>query len=151
MFCGFYNLICNIGRFFKNYGLNFRPSHKILSPQLDHDHCPKLMNQLISHLLWPHYLILLALYPETLQKQLNTPHSFCLEWGIIINAKKTKFLKFFAGREDHQLTEIFYNRKIREVESYCHLGVKIHNSGTNSLAPTEYKKKAIPLCDEKHS
>ena len=105
------------------------------------------MNQLISHLLWANYLILLALYPETLQKQLNTPHSFCLEWGIIINAKKTKFLKFFAGREDHQLTEIFYNRKIREVESYCHLGVEIHNSGTNSLAPTEYKKKAIPLCD----
>ena len=44
-----------------------------LSPQLDHDNCPKLMNQLISHLLWADDLILLALDPETLQKQWIPP------------------------------------------------------------------------------
>ena len=65
-----------------------------LSPQLDQENCPKLLNQLVSHLLWADDLILLALDPETLQKQLNSLNDFCLEWGIEINADKTKLMKF---------------------------------------------------------
>ena len=38
-----------------------------LSPQLDHNNCPKLMNQLISHLLWANDLILFELDPKTMQ------------------------------------------------------------------------------------
>ena len=115
-----------------------------LSPQLDHDNCTKLMNQLISHLLWADDLILLALDPETLQKQLDTLHSFCLEWGIDINADKTKFMKFGAGLDDHEPRSFTIGRhKISEVESYCYLGVEIHNSGSYSLARSELKKKAM--------
>ena len=43
-----------------------------MSPLLEHTNCPMLMDQIISHQLWADDLILLALYPTTLQKQLDT-------------------------------------------------------------------------------
>ena len=70
--------------------------------ELERDNCPKLMNQLISHLLWADDLILLALDPKTLQKQLHTLNNFCLEWGVEINANKTKLMKFNALFDNYQ-------------------------------------------------
>ena len=48
-----------------------------LSEQLDEENCPRLMDQLVSHLLWADDLILLALDHSTLQKQLDTLMDFC--------------------------------------------------------------------------
>ena len=115
-----------------------------LSPELDHENCPKLMNQLISHLLWADDLILLALDPVTLQKQLDTLNDFCVQWGIEINPDKTKLMNF-SSPPGHGIP---FSRKIgtysiKEVESYCYLGVEIHNSGSFSVARTQLKKKAM--------
>ena len=67
---------------------------KDLSPLLDEQNCPKLLHQLISHLLWADDLIILALDPQTLQKQLDTLANFCIEWGLDINMTKTKLMVF---------------------------------------------------------
>ena len=115
-----------------------------LSPQLDHENCPKLLNQLISHLLWADDLILLALDPETLQKQLDTLNSFCLEWGIEINPDKTKLMKFNARFDNYQPRHFKIGKHlVKEVNSYCYLGIEIHNSGSFTLARSELKKKAM--------
>ena len=93
-----------------------------LSPRLDHENCPKLLNQLVSHLLWADDLILLALDPETLQKQLDTLNSFCLDWGIEINVDKTKVMKFNERfiSSSHPPFKIG-RHTIKEVDSYCML------------------------------
>ena len=115
-----------------------------LSPQLEHDNCPKLMNQLISHLLWADDLILLALDPKTLQKQLDTLNNFCLEWGVEINANKTKLMKFNARFENCQPVPLkIGNHFLEEVDSYCYLGIEVHKSGSFTNARTELKKKAM--------
>ena len=114
-----------------------------LSPQLDHENCPRLLNQLISHLLWADDLILLALDPKTLQKQLDTLNNYCIQWGVEINVEKTKLMRFNSKfSEDHTNFKIG-NHLINEVESYCYLGIEIHNSGSFTQARTELKKKAM--------
>ena len=65
-----------------------------LSSILDYDDCPKLLDALVSHLLWADDLIILALDPFTPQKQLDGLDKFCSEWGIEINPAKTKLMKF---------------------------------------------------------
>ena len=53
-------------------------------------------------------------------------------------------MKFGVGLDDHQPRSFTIGRhKISEVESYCYLGVEIHNSGSYSLARSELKKKAM--------
>ena len=116
-----------------------------LSPRLDHENCPKLLNQLVSHLLWADDLILLALDPETLQKQLDTLNKFCQEWGIEINVDKTKLMKFNSQFSNQLLRPTFKigAHSVKEVESYCYLGIEIHQSGAFTLARGELKKKAM--------
>ena len=117
-----------------------------LSPQLEHENCPKLLDQIVSHLLWADDLILLALDPQTFQKQLDTLNKFCLEWGIEINADKTKLMKFNARYENrNHMSNAFKigNHEIEEVSSYCYLGIDVHNSGSFSLARAQLKKKAM--------
>ena len=68
----------------------------------------------------------------------------CLEWGIEINADKTKLMKF-NDRYINSPSQTFTIGKhsIKEVDSYCYLGVEIHKSGSFSLARSELKKKAM--------
>ena len=63
---------------------------KDLSTLLDEENCPTLLHQLISHLLWADDLIILALDPHTLQKQLDTLAKFCTDWRM----NKTKLMVF---------------------------------------------------------
>ena len=116
-----------------------------LSSRLDHENCPKLLNQLVSHLLWADDLILLAQDPETLQKQLDTLNKFCQEWGIEINVDKTKLMKFNSQFSNQLLRPTFKigAHSVKEVESYCYLGIEIHQSGAFTLARGELKKKAM--------
>jgi hypothetical protein len=69
-----------------------------------------------------------------------------LQWGIEINAEKTKLMKFNSRYENkNQNSNAFKigNHEIEEVSSYCYLGIDIHNSGSFSLARTQLKKKAM--------
>ena len=117
---------------------------KDLSPRLDFDNCPKLINTLVSHLLWADDLIILALDPVTLQKQLDELHDFCKEWGIEINADKTKLIKFNSNYESSLNTRFkIGNHALKEVDSYCYLGMDIHKSGSFAQARTSLKNKAM--------
>ena len=65
---------------------------KDVSSILDYDNCPKLLDILVSHLLWADDLAFI--HPITLQKQLDGLDKFCFEWGIEIDPAKTKLTKF---------------------------------------------------------
>lgn len=115
-----------------------------LSELLDYENCPKLMDQLVSHLLWADDLILLALDPITLQKQLDSLSDFCHQWGIEINTDKTKLIKFNSKFDLHSPRRFNIGKhNLKEVESYCYLGIEIHKSGSFSVARSELKKKAM--------
>ena len=117
---------------------------KDLSPRLDFDNCPKLLNTLVSHLLWADDLIILALDPATLQKQLNELNEFCKEWGIEINADKTKLIRFNSKYENACDNKFkIGNYTLKEVDSYCYLGMDIHKSGSFAPARTSLKNKAM--------
>ena len=119
---------------------------KDLSPKLDYDECPRLLNTLISHLLWADDLIILALDPITLQKQMNGLDEFCKEWGIEINTEKTKLIKFnsnYETEDDHNVQFKIGDHKLKEVDSYCYLGMEIHKSGSFSQARTILTNKAM--------
>ena len=117
---------------------------KDLSPRLDFENCPKLINTLVSHLLWADDLIILALDSLTLHKQLKELHDFCKEWGIEINADKTKLIKFNSNYENTCNTQFkIGNHTLKEVDSYCYLGMDIHKSGSFAPARASLKNKAM--------
>ena len=117
---------------------------KDLSPKLDFDNCPKLIDQLISHLLWADDLILLALDPRTLQKQLDELNNFCSQWGIEVNVDKTKLMVFNSQyAERYQVMPRIGKHSLKKVSSYCYLGIEIHETGSFAIARTELKKKAM--------
>ena len=70
----------------------------------------------MSHLLWADDLILLALTPEAVQKQLNILTNFCNEWGIEVNQSKTKCVVFGNDKNNsHTKPELY----LQNVDSYC--------------------------------
>ena len=119
---------------------------KDLSPKLDFENCPSLLNTIVSHLLWADDLIIFALDPYTLQKQLDILHEFCLEWGIEINTDKTKLIKFNRNFENPSDIHSKFNIgqcTLQEVDSYCYLGMDIHSSGSFAPARKALKLKAM--------
>ena len=117
---------------------------KDLSPSLDFDECPRLLNTIVSHLLWADDLIILALDPTTLQKQLNIFDEFCKDWGIEINVDKTKLIRFNSNYDNDRYTQFkIGNHSLKEVESYCYLGMEIHKNGSFSPARTILSNKAM--------
>ncbi len=107
---------------------------------------PKALKQckIVSHLLWADDLILLALDPLTLQKQLDALDSFRIEWGIDFNVLKTKVMRFNSkyGQRQPESFKIG-NHPIKETNTYCYLGIEIHNSGSFAPARVELKEKAM--------
>lgn len=144
-----------------------------LSPLLEHSNCPQLMHKIVSHLLWADDLVILALDKNTLQIQLDSLINFCTKWGIEINISKTKLMIFNKGiykdisnnmdnsintsshtaysvdglHSTHQAnnSEAFYlgDRMLEEVDTYCYLGINIHNSGSLAHVRQELRKKAM--------
>ena len=117
---------------------------KDLSSELDHEDCPKLLDQIISHLLWADDLILLATSPSTLQKQLDSLQNYCTDWGVEINIDKTKLMTFnsqFSPSRSHSFH--IGTQVIKKVDTYCYLGIDIHESGLFSNARCSLKKKAM--------
>ena len=115
-----------------------------LSPLLNNENCPKLIDKLVSHLLWADDLIILALDVKTIQNQLNQLNRFCSEWGVEINISKTKLMIFNDSLRHPPISHTLYlgNKVLTKVDSYCYLGITIHKSGSFSLARHELKNKA---------
>ena len=115
-----------------------------LSPFLEHENCPMLINKIVSHLLWADDLILLSLDPITLQKQLNSLCHFCTAWGVDINMAKTKLIVFNTGfRDTIPVSFRLGGKPVPEADSYCYLGIEIDKNGKFILARNELKKKAL--------
>ena len=122
----------------------FKVYIKDLSDGFDSPNCPKLMDQIISHLLWADDLILLALDTKTLQRQLDCLNEFCKDWGVEINVSKTKLLIFHRDMLSHLPTNLHIGgNTLEHVDSYCYLGIEIHYTGNFAVAKSELKKKAM--------
>ena len=127
----------------------FKIFFKDLSPLLNFENCPSLMQTSISHLLWADDLVILALDPVTLQNQLNKLNEYCKHWGVDINMDKTKLLifngpksvtnKFSAQIETININDI----KLKRVDSYCYLGIEITSTGSFKVALKDLKIKAM--------
>ncbi|NRB82002.1 MAG: reverse transcriptase family protein [Saccharospirillaceae bacterium] len=115
-----------------------------LSSLLEYNNCPTLSNMLISHLLWADDLILLSLDEKTAQSQIDQLSKFCKQWGIEINKLKTKRVIFGSKNKRNPSQKLFINGEILEtVESYCYLGVILHESGNFAIAINDLKNKAM--------
>ena len=111
------------------------------SSPIDH---PALADIIISHLLWADDLVLLALTPEGLQKNIDILLNFCKSMGLEININKTKIVTFCPPR--HKATyETFSlgDLPIKHTDKYCYLGIIFHSNGTFTAANTELRAKAL--------
>ena len=117
-----------------------------LSPLLESINCPTLTNISISHLLWADDLILLSLDQKTSQHQIDTLSKFCTQWGIEVNKLKTKVVIFGNKRSTVTRTNINFQldgEPLDIVDSYCYLGITLHNSGNFNIALNDLKCKAM--------
>ena len=115
-----------------------------LSPLLDQPNCPILDDTKISHLLWADDLILLSLDQNTCQSQLKSLATFCQNWGIEINELKTQVVIF--GKEAMSVNSLnlqLNGKPLAVVDSYCYLGISLHQSGDVKLAQQSLKTKAM--------
>ena len=85
------------------------------------------------------YIILLlfaddmVLFSETrqgLQQGLNRLHDYCVDWGLSVNANKTKCLVFKKGGKANARDKWFYNNEpLETVSSFKYLGFIFSSSG----------------------
>ena len=114
-----------------------------LSPLLEIKNCPILSNVHVSHLLWADDLILLSLDQKSLQFQLDKLSQFCYKWGIEINELKTQVVIFGKKFNNGPIPEFLLNGEaLKIVDSYCYLGVTLHQSGNVNVTQTDLKIKA---------
>ena len=102
----------------------------------------KLFNSPLSHLLYADDLILMSNSKEGLQECLNRLGKFCDTWQLELNITKSQVVIFnSAGR---LATDKFsYKDKIlKNVKSYCYLGVEFSCNGTFTKARTVLFEKA---------
>ena len=114
-----------------------------LSPLLEIRNCPILSNVHVSHLLWADDLILLSLDQKSLQFQLDKLSQFCQKWGIEINELKTEVVIFGMQFNNSPIPKFMLNGDaLKIVDSYCYLGITLHQSGNVNIAQTDLKIKA---------
>ena len=117
-----------------------------LSPLLETNDCPVLANTLISHLLWADDLIMLSLSQKAFKYQLEQLGKYCNEWGIEINEIKTQVMIFGQKEKYTHCRNLVFNlqgKDLKVVESYCYLGIVLHNSGELRTAQSTLKLKAM--------
>ena len=106
---------------------------------------PVLGSQKVTHLLWADDLVLLALDRESLQKLINTVHSYCILWGLTVNLEKTAVLVFNkTGRvlkSSHGL--LYGNTAIPAEKEYCYLGVTFTLNGNFKKAQDMLRIKGL--------
>lgn len=115
-----------------------------LSPLLDHPNVPELNNTLISHLLWADDLVLMGLDLETAQHLFDTFSTFCNNWGLEINIKKSGLVIFNKKSLKNNNEFITMGRsQLDTVESYTYLGLNLHMSGSLNYAVSDLYNKAL--------
>ena len=117
-----------------------------LSPLLDFIDCPILSEKLISHLLWADDLIMLSLSSDTCQRQLEILDKFCCEWGLEVNELKTKVMVIGGDKNNKANYDQHFklqDKYLKLVDSYCYLGIILHDSGNFKEAQTTLKIKSM--------
>ena len=80
-------------------------------------------------LLYADDTVLMAETPETLQKQLDIFHEYCLKWKLKVNVDKTKIVCFSNGRLPQNLRFTFDNREVEVVKEFNYLGILLTKTG----------------------
>ena len=100
----------------------------------------------ISHLLWADDIIMLSLNPETCQAQLDILGKFCEDWGIEVNEMKTQVMIFGQNKKQLLSNDVslkLQNKALKIVDTYCYLGIVLHDSGELRTAQSTMKTKAM--------
>ena len=102
-----------------------------------------LDNEKIPCLLYADDLVLISGSKEGLQKRLDTLCTYCQDWCMEINVKKTKIIIF--NRNGRLLNENFSigNNLIECVKQYKYLGIVIQNTGNFNEARKQLFQKGI--------
>ena len=106
---------------------------------------PLLNKANVTHLLWADDLVILALSRDSLQRMINELYSFCAEWGLEVNIKKTAVLVFNAsGRKLLESTSLVYGSMvIPSVREYCYLGTTFSISGSMKTNQAQLRTKGL--------
>ena len=106
---------------------------------------PLLNNVKITHLLWADDLVLLALDKGSLQAMIDELNSFCGEWGLIVNLKKTAVLVFNnSGRQLLEGMNLTYGEtQIPSVREYCYLGTTFAINGSQKINQKQLRIKGL--------
>ena len=72
--------------------------------------------------------VVFAKSPEVLQSMLNDIETYCTQWGLKINTKKTKAMIFEKGRHSH-FDFYLNNTKLKLVTSFKYLGIHFFKNG----------------------
>ena len=85
----------------------------------------------LSSLSFADDLVILSETPGGLQNSLDALNKYCENWGLVVNASKTKVVTFnkpFNKKIRNQHFTIGTNQ-IEVQNSYCYLGIEISNTG----------------------
>ena len=98
----------------------------------------------LNSLLYADDLIILSRSKHGLQNCLNTLQSFCYDWKLNINLKKTKTMIFRKKAKKSENKEFHLNGHFLESsQEYTFLGIKFTPSGNFSIAQEQLREKAM--------
>ena len=103
---------------------------------------PKLLNETVPALLYADDLVILSTTSSGIQHSLNKLHSYCDQWKLEVNMKKSNIM-IMGSRT--RTTDVFgYGDKtIDIVDQYRYLGIIINKQGSFKQAKNDLKRKAL--------
>ena len=99
----------------------------------------------LSSLSFADDLVILSESAIGLQNSLHNLGTYCKNWGLTINASKTKVVVFNKPFTKKIRSQKFYvgNNIIGVQNSYCYLGIEISNTGNFSKSHEKLYKKTV--------
>ena len=94
----------------------------------------KLHSQQLDCLMYADDIVIFSLSPEGLQNKLFSLESYCDDWGMKVNIKKTKVIIFNKAGRTIKHKFMYKNLELECVPNYYYLGIYFTASGTYSLA-----------------
>ena len=85
-----------------------------------------LVGIVIILLLYANDIVLMAMCPSDLDKQLRTLKDFCSNMGMTVNTDKIKIMTI-KFKKDTYANFVYDNRNMEEVTSYEYLGIDIYH------------------------
>ena len=131
---------CNLSPLLFNIFIN--DIHQIFNKNCDPIN---VNNWHINSLSFADDLVILSESPTGLSNSLKNLETYCNQWGLKVNAKKTKVM-VFNKPYTQKVKNLFYSLdgdRIETTKSYCYLGVEVTNTGSFHLASNALYNKAL--------